>query len=90
MSPRQAQLLENLEKRVNALERGESIEAIESIKRRALSDTVTSDATSSSSSLDIDVRNAADSGSETVAKQYDKAVRLYLLNGQSILVGGYN
>lgn len=90
MSPEDRKQFDELKRKVAALESATNIQFIGNIKRYALNESVTSDATGSNSGLSTSVRNAADSGSEDVAKAYDKSVRLYLLNGQSILVGGYN
>lgn len=90
MSPDDRALIQDLTKRVNQLENCTSVGFVENIKRFALEEAVSSDATSGTGGTTVSVRNAADTGAQTVAKEYDKTVRLYLLNGQSILVGGYN
>jgi hypothetical protein len=90
MTPQERQEFEILKRKVESLERVENIPFIENIKRRVAVTGITSGAITAATSITESVRNSADTGSETVAKDYDGKLQVTLSDGTVKYIGIYN
>ncbi len=90
MTPQEKQEFESLKKLVESLVRVENIPFIENVRRRVAITGMTSGSISAATTITESVRNAADSGSETVAKDYDGKLQIILSDGTTKYIGIYN
>lgn len=89
MTPEDRQRLDTLEKLVQELYRVENVEFIENIKRRGGTG-MKSDTIAAATTITTAVRNAADNGSENVAKVPDGKLKVTLSDGSVKYIGLYN
>jgi hypothetical protein len=87
MNPETRAYIEKLEKRIEALERVENISFIQNIRRRISMLTWETGITVTGTTESV--RNSADTGSETVAKDYSGAVYVSDGNGNRFKIGHY-
>ncbi len=87
MNPLEQQI-EELRNEIKALRQVRDLEFIQELKRRAIGGvTVTGDSTTG---MEIAVRNAADTGSETVADDYAGGLKLTDAQGNTYRLGYYS
>lgn len=89
MTPQEKLEFERLKEIVSRLERVESVPFIESVTRRIKSGNVTAKSGASTTGTSIVVRNAADTGSETVAANYSGVLTLEDSQGNTYRIGYY-
>lgn len=89
MKPEYLAIIEELQKRLTALERVENVAFIQNLKRRTTGSASVQDG-ASTTGTSVSVRNAADLGSETVAEQYDGVLTLTDGQGATYRIGYYN
>lgn len=88
MTPIERQEFEEMKKRVASLESVSNPSFIKELQRRLANGVVSIETGASTTGTSIAVRNAADTGSETVAEEYAGVLTIYK-NGQSIGRIGY-
>ena len=88
MTPKERQLLKDLETRVTNLEGVRNVAFLAELQRRLSSGVIAIDTGASTSGTSIAVRNAADDGSETVADNYSGVLTIYK-NGVAVGRVGY-
>lgn len=88
MTPKEKQLLNDLEQRLIAIEKVRNISFIKELERRLISGSLTVETGASATGTEIAVRNSLDNGSETVADDYAGVLTLYK-NGVAIGRIGY-
>lgn len=89
MTPQQEQRLNQLEALVQSLLRVENVAFIQNIKRRTTTG-IASGTLSGGGTITEAVRNAADTGSENVAKNPDGKLQVTLGDGTVKYIGVYN
>ncbi len=90
MTPQERQEFEALKRTVESLTRVENIPFIENIKRRVAITGITSGAITGTGTITETVRNAAGTGTEVVAKDYDGRLQITLSDGTIKYIGIYN
>lgn len=90
MTPEQLTEFNEMKATVLNLQRVEDVSFIESMKRRLGFGATTATEGGSTTGTSIAVRNAADSGSETVANEYDGILTLSDTQGNTYRVGYYS
>jgi hypothetical protein len=90
MSPRERQEFEELKQTVASLTRVEHIPFIQNIKRRVIRQGIVSRGSDAAISINESVRNAAGTGTEAVAKDYDEKVEVTLSDGTTRFIGVYS
>lgn len=88
MTPEERTQFNDMKRRLEALERVESVQFIENVKRRG-SQGITADGETSTATIIKAVRNAADTGSTNVADEPDTKLKIILPNGTVYYLGAY-
>jgi hypothetical protein len=88
MTPEQLKEFEDMKRRLELLERVENVAFFKSLERR-LASTLTLTDGADSTGTTISVRNAADTGSETVADNYGGVLTLTDARGNTYRIGYY-